>query len=297
MQIESWTDLRFLLAVHREATLTAAAETLGVNQTTVTRRLKALEAATGEPLFERLRGGPVLTAIGQEMVLTAERLESELLDLEARMLGGQSHLEGPVRLTMPVVLAAELVEEARRFAAAYPRIQLELIGADGDRDISRREADVALRLAGERPKPQHELVGRRTCPISIAVYGAASLLELPWAERPWLGRVESFAGWSVVDTYREKLGGYTAFRTNDAFSVLEAARSGAGLTVLPCGTPRLTRGLVCMTEPEPIGEMWLMTHRELRRNPRIRVTLDHWYEVLRSRRPRFSGADEQVRTA
>ena len=95
MQVENWTDLRFLLALHRTGTLTAAANQLAVDQTTVTRRLRALEEATGATLFQRLRGGAVLTPIGEELVITAERLELEMLDLEARVLGGQSHMEGP----------------------------------------------------------------------------------------------------------------------------------------------------------------------------------------------------------
>ncbi len=290
MQVENWGDVRFFLAVHREGSLTAAARALSVDQTTVTRRLRSLENSCGQPLFERLRGGPLLTSFGDQMVVTAERIEAELLDLEARMLGGQSHMEGSVRLTTPAILAVELVEDARDFAAAFPGIQLELIGSDQDRDISKREADIALRLAGSRSKRGNDLVGRRPCGIAQAVYGVPAMLDVPWEDRQWLGRVDSLAGWSIIDTYRERFGGGRwAFRTNDAFSVVEAARAGAGVTVLTCGCPRLTRGLIALTEPEPIGDMWLLTHPELLRNPRIRATIDHWYEVLKRRGPAFSG--------
>jgi DNA-binding transcriptional LysR family regulator len=292
MQVNNWTDLRFLLALHRRGTLTAAATDLKVDQTTVTRRLRALEKAAGGPLFERLRGGAVFTHLGEEMVQTAIRLEVEILDLEARVLGGQSHMEGPVRLTMPVIYAVEFAQECRDFARAYPDIELEVVGADGNRSISKRDVDIALRVVTETGPPE-DLVGRKISKSAAAIYGAPALLDLPWEQRPWLGRIDSFAGWNIIDRYRQQLGsGPWAFKTNDGWSVQQAAREGAGVTLFPCGCPRLTEGLVTMTRPEVFGDVWLLTHPELRQNPRMRATMDYWYAVLERHGPAMAGLDE-----
>jgi len=289
MQVENWNDLRFLLALHRQGSLTAAASALGVDQTTVTRRLQALERNTGAELYERLRGGAEFTPLGAEMVATAERLEAEMLELEARMLGGQSQMEGPVRITMPPYFAAELMGECRDFTRKYPGIDLELVTSNDVHSISKREADIALRVAFRLKVPEH-LIGRKLAPCKIAVFGAPEFQDVPWEEVPWIGWMDASTGGTILEEYRQRWGGGpVAFRSTDGFAHVEAARAGAGVTVLICGCPRLTRGLVALTEPEPSGDIWLLTHPELQRSPRIRATLDYWYDVIERRAPAFAG--------
>jgi DNA-binding transcriptional LysR family regulator len=289
MQVENWNDLRYLLALHRAGTLTGAAGQLGVDQTTVTRRLRALEADLGTELYEKLRGGAVFTRVGAEMVQTAERLEQEMMELEARLLGGQAHMEGPVRITMPSVFAVELMQECRDFARAFPGIELELVADDGVRSISRREVDIALRMASRLQVPEH-LVGRKVGRGAAAVFGVRRFENKPWEDVPWIGWPHE--EWTLTDVARKKHGnGPWAFRASTTWAVLEAVRTGAGVTVLACGCPRVTRGLVALTEPEEFGDIWLLTHPELRRSPRIRASVDYWYEVLRSRAPAFAGRE------
>lgn len=288
MQIENWTDLRFLLALHRRGTLTGAAREMGVDQTTVTRRLRALENATGSELYEKHRGGVVFTRLGVEMVATAERLEMEMLDLEARLLGGEPQLEGPVRITMPLGYAAEFTCEFKDFTREFPGIELEVVGSDRLRSLTKREADIALRIATKLKVPEH-LVGRKICPNSVAVFGAPQLLEVPWEQRPWLGWIDPEGEWSVNEMLRERYGGRCVLRMNDQWAMTEAARAGVGVMMHGCGTPHVTRGLVAMTDPEHFGDTWVLTHPELRRSPRIRATLDYWYGVLERRAPAFAG--------
>ncbi len=289
MQIQDWGDLRFLLALHRHGTLTEAARVLGVDQTTVTRRLRALETATGSELYEKFRRGAVMTRVGEELVATAERLEIEMLDLEARVLGGQAHMEGPVRITMSSLHAVELVPECEAFAKAYPRINLEVVVADRVHSLSRREADIALRIVMKAKLPDH-FVGRKIGPCASAVFGVPAMKALAWAQRPWIGRVDS-EQWADIEIYRDRFEqGPWCFKTDDTWTVVEAVRAGAGVTVLACGCPRATRGLVALTEPKVFGTMWMLTHPELRRSPRIRATLDFWYAALEKRAQGFSGA-------
>ncbi len=288
MQFENWTDLRFLLALHRQGTLIGAARELGVDQTTVTRRLRVLERTTGSELYEKRRGGAVLTGLGVEMVATAERLEMEMLDLETRVLGSEPQLEGPVRITMPLAYATDFAEEIAEFARVFPGIELEVVGSDRLRSLTKREADIALRIATKLKVPDH-LVGRKICSNSVAVFGVPRLLEVPWEHCPWLGWSDPEGEWSINETFRERYGGRCVLRMNDLWAMTEAARAGVGVMVHGCGTPLVTRGLVQMTNPEHFGDNWVLTHPELRRSPRIRATLDYWYDVLGRRAAAFAG--------
>lgn len=288
MQFENWNDLRFLLALHRKGTLIGAATELDVDQTTVTRRLRALEKTAGSELYEKRRGGAVLTKLGLEMVMTAELLETEMLDLETRIIGGEPQLEGPVRITMPLAYAVDFVEEFAEFARVFPGIELEVVGSDRLRSVTKREADIALRVATKLKVPEH-LVGRKIGSVSVAVFGVPRLVDVPWQQCPWLGWIDPEGEWSINETFRQRYGGPCVLRMNDMWAMTEAARAGVGVMVHGCGTPLVTQGLVQLTDPEHFGDNWVLTHQELRRSPRIRATLDFWYEVLERRAPAFIG--------
>jgi DNA-binding transcriptional LysR family regulator len=289
MQVGNWNDLRYLLALSRMGTLTAAASSLGVDQTTVTRRLRALETDSGAELYEKLRGGALFTPAGTEMVATAERLEAEMVDLEARLEGGHSRVEGKVRLTMSPYLAIELIEEVRGFVAKFPGIDLELITTDDIHSLSKREADVALRVAARLKVPEH-LVGRKLSACTVAVYGVPGLQEVPWPEVPWVGWLDLEGRASVVREFHQKFGGGpVSFLATAGSTYLEAVRAGAGVGLFLCGCPRLTRGLVQLTDPSQIGDYWMLTHPDLQRSPRIRATLEYWYEVVEGRAAALSG--------
>jgi len=288
MQIGNWTDLRFLLALHRRGTLSGAAEELDVDQTTVTRRLRGLETAMGAELYEKRRRGAVLTRLGLEVVATAVDLELALLDLETRVVGGEPRLEGSVRITMPTAYAVDFTAEFADFRRRYPSIELEVIGSDQLRSLTKREADIALRIATKLEVPEH-LVGRKICSNSVAVFGAPGLVDVPWEECPWLGWIDPEGEWSINEKYLRRYGGRCVLRLNNLWSMTEAARAGVGVMVQGCGTPLVTKGLVRLTDPDHFGDNWVLTHPELRRSPRIRVTLDFWYEVLERRAPAFAG--------
>ena len=288
MQFQNWNDLRFLLALHRKGTLIGAATELSVDQTTVTRRLRALEKATGSELYEKRRGGAVVTRLGLELVKTAELLETEMLALEARIIGGEPQLEGPVRITMPLSYAVDFIAEFTEFARLFPGIELEVVGSDRLRSVTKREADIALRVATKLKVPEH-LVGRKIGSVSVAVFGVPRLMDVPWEQRPWIGWIDPEGEWSINEAFRGRYGGPCVLRMNDMWAMTEAARAGVGVMVHGCGTPLVTQGLVQLTDPEHFGDNWVLTHPELRRSPRIRATLDFWYEVLEQRAPAFTG--------
>ncbi len=221
---------------------------------------------------------------------TNHRSDSPLrLEVETRVLGGEVSMEGPVRITMPTYLAAEFVHEIRDFARTYPAIELEIIASDELNNISKREADIAVRVAYKSKIPDH-LVGRKFSKFSVAIFGVAAFKHLPPDDRPWVGSINSFAEPSAISGIRQRHGnGPWALKTDNNFALVEAVRAGIGVTPMACGCPHLTRGLVAITEPEDYGDIWVLTHPELRRSPRIRAALDFWYGVMEQRGPAFAG--------
>jgi DNA-binding transcriptional LysR family regulator len=293
-----WNDLRSFLAIARTGSLQGAARTLAVNHSTVFRRLNALEARLGVRLFERSARGYALTVAGEQMLASAERVENEIIGLERRLLGGDVRLSGTLRVTTTDTLAHGLLgPHLRAFQAAYPAIELELITGNAFFDLSKREADVALRPSRH---PGDAMVGRRLAAIAVALYGASDYL----AAR---GRPASPAdlGGHALITGDASLGhlpatrwlaertpaGATVVRCNSWLSQFAAARAGLGLTALPCflGDPAPELMRVLPPEPTLAGELWLLTHADLRRMARVRAFMETLARSLRRERALLEG--------
>ena len=167
-----WDDLRYFLAVAHEGTLARAATALGINATTVGRRLTALEERVGARLLDRTPTGFVLTSAGRDLLPHAERMQAEALSLEREVLGRDQHASGVVRVTATEMLATRFITpHLQRLHARYPAITLELECTNRNVSLARREADIALRLA----KPHEEnVVTRRLSPIPLALYATRS---------------------------------------------------------------------------------------------------------------------------
>jgi DNA-binding transcriptional LysR family regulator len=186
-----WDDLRYLLAVARGAGLAGAARSLGVNPSTVFRRLNALEAGLGVRLFERRPTGYRTTEAGGDLAAAAERVEAEILALDRRLAGQDARLSGSLRVTAPDDIAETLLmAPIARFLAAYPEIRLEVVIDNRMLSLTRREADVAVRPTLEPPET---LIGRKVARLASAVYvaeGAAPAGRAARAddldERPWI---------------------------------------------------------------------------------------------------------------
>jgi DNA-binding transcriptional LysR family regulator len=173
--MDNWNDLKLVLAIHRAASLTGGALALDVNHSTAFRRLNALEEKLGARLFERLPGGVYLaTAEGERVATTAERVETEADALDRDVAGRDRRLTGALRVTSSETLAySVLTGELGRFRAAHPGIVVELVVDNRILSLSRREADIALRVA--RPK-ESELHGRKLAEIAWTVYGTPELV-------------------------------------------------------------------------------------------------------------------------
>ena len=295
-QHENWDDLRLFLAVARAGTLSGAARVLGVNHSTVFRRIGAFEEAIGVRLFDRLPNGYVLTAAGEEMRESALRVEEEIAALGRKVTGQDLRLSGTVRITTIDMLAFGLLpRHLAAFRDSYPGIEIELVVGNVALNLSRREADVALRVGNA---PVETLVGRRVGRLAFAVYGSAGYR----ARRPEPDL--TLHDWIGFDSEHEALVQRMArflpevkptLRTNSVAAALSAAKAGLGLAPLPCGLADLEGDLVriALLPDEFTLDLWLLTHEDLRQTARIRAFLDFLAEALAKEAPLLEGLSRE----
>jgi DNA-binding transcriptional LysR family regulator len=285
-----WNDLRYFLAVHRSGTLALAARRLGINATTVGRRLTALEETTSARLFDRTPDGFRLTPAGHDLLPHAERMEAEALALERRVSGSDRRLEGVVKLSVTEMIGTRFVApRVRRFQERHPGIILDLSCTNRPVSLGRREADIALRLL--EPK-EDNLVVKRLTAVDLALYASPRYLEKAGnpkrADSSLEGhRVILFAdarAFAVENAWlvRRMDGARAVLRSDSVSSVYSAAAAGVGIALLPRVVADADPGLVRIDTrdaPEP-RTIWQAVHRDLSRTPRIRAVLEFLAEVF-----------------
>jgi molybdate transport repressor ModE-like protein len=299
--MQDWNDFRLVLAVRRAGALTAAAKTLGIDHSTVFRRLNALEERIAVRLFERLPGGTYqATEAGARMAAAAERMEDEALALDRDLVGQDRLLSGRLRVTSSETLAhARLTKHVAVFRRVHPGVEVELVIDNRVLSLSRREADVALRPV--RPK-EGDLWGRKLADVAWTVYGqkaalvgSGSLLAGPGdlGSHPLLGWEEAHPGVQAAG-WLARTAPATAFvyRTNSLINQLVAAKAGIGLALLPCylgdPEPELARALD-VPVAELTGELWIVTHADLKGTARVRAFFDVVGDGLARERDLFEG--------
>lgn len=293
----NWDDIRYVLAIHRGGTLSAAARRIGVNQTTVARRLTALEDSLGARLFDRIDRNHVATGVGESLLARAERVEQEVLALEQAATARDSVLAGIVRVTaVPSFMINFLLPRLDSFRSRYPEIALDLIDADANLSLTQREADIAVRLA--RPDTGGtKVLARKMGAMGYAVYGDKSLVgsreSVELAGFPWVTYDDSFAHlpeaqWFVNNMRQAQ----PVLRTNDDVALDVAVKRGLGVGVLSCYMADREPTLVRLSGPSPIfsRDVWLLVHRELRHVARVQVTVDWLRDVFSNERELLLGA-------
>ncbi|HTN64202.1 MAG TPA: LysR family transcriptional regulator [Devosia sp.] len=276
-QVANWDDLRMFLAVARAGSLSGAARSLGVNHSTVFRRISGFEASLGVRLFERLPSGYALTPAGEETLGTAERVEADIAALDRTVTGQDLRLSGIVRITAIDMLAFWLLpEHLKQFRAVYPGIEIEMVVGNETLDLSRRETDIALRIGNTPPET---LVGRRVGRLDFAVYGAPDYClahpSVDLAAHDWIGLDSAHA--PLARRFEQFLPGVRpVIRSNSVACTVRLAKAGLGLAVLPCAIADQKPDLIRIAEvPDTFGlDLWLLTHEDLRHTARIRVALD-----------------------
>lgn len=278
-----WDHLRVVGVIARSGTLTAAATELGLDHTTVARQLSSLEQELGTPLFERSRLGLVATPFGEEVIAVCDGMESEVNGLLRRMDGVTTNLTGNVRLTATFFLAVSVIAPAMgKFLCQHPGLDIDLIADDRALDISRREADIALRLS--RPKASG-LVGRKVGSIAFDWYISAQHPQMG-DEPAWLVYQDA-TGTSPLMRHMlaNSKSGRITLRCNSMHTLIEAVRAGAGCSLLPCFVGNHDRTLRKAEVPHrPLSmPLWITYHEDLRRSPRIKAVANFLATLIAER--------------
>ncbi len=268
MQTLNWNDFRYLLAVKRAGSLSAAARLIGVDDTTVSRRLGALRRALGEDLFVRQSDGAlVLTDLGAKAVFHIEAMERESDLLNEAFAASADECSGTVRITsVPFLINRWLVPHVDDLLQLNPKLQVDLIPDSRDFSLTLREADIAMRFA--RPATGgNEVIARRVGSLPFSVFAAKSHSAAVDPELPWITYDDSMAHlpqakW-LAKTLRQNGEQSVGLRVHDVETALEAVIAGVGKSLLP--TPnadrlpslrRLDAGSIDVSR-----EVWLLSHR------------------------------------
>lgn len=289
-----WDDLKTVLAIAEAASLSGAARRLGVSHATVFRRLGAIEERLGVKLFERDAKGYTPTAAGEDVADAAKRIETEVAGIERRVVGRDLLPSGSLRITTTdTLLEGLLTPILGGFRSDYPDISLEITVSNAPLSLSRREADVAVRVT---QAPPESLVGQRIGRIAQAVYGAAADFptEVPrdHAALRWVGPDETL-WYPQLDSWMKREGhdARCGYRVDSLQGVRWAVCAGIGVAVLPCYVGDTDAHLVRLTEPIPEmgADLWLLTHPDLRRVVRVRAFTDYIGDAVRKHERLLAG--------
>ena len=291
--MKNWNDIQYFLVVAEEGSMSAGGRRLGVNQSTVSRRISALEDELKVRLFEHLSKGYVLTQTGEEFLIFAKAIEIEMTKIDQVITGADTQLAGNIRITTVESLAnLVLIPIVAKFIKLHPEISVDIIISENIISLTQRQADIALRATNSPPE---NLVGRRVIKgVTFATYGSIDYLNS-------MGNIEkqetfdlndpkspfSWVGWddegSGVKYYgpscpKDKV----RCKFNTVTTMIEAVKAGIGIAQLPCllgdAEPQLKR--ISSIDKKHIFDVWMLIHSNLRHIARFRVFLDFFAEEL-----------------
>ena len=291
--MSNWDDIRFFLAVARKGSIRGAAASLGVNHSTVSRRIDAFEKKLGTRLFERLSSGYLITRAGEEMSLSAAKIEAEVNTIGRQVAGRDTQLDGVLKVTLHSSLADKLLMPVFvDFRRTYPDIELDLNISHSLADLSNREADVAIRISND---PPDHLVGRRVIRYATSIY--ASLAYLEQTQNLQDKETLTWVGWNdaVPDPQWIRDSAYPDVparnRIQQPLTQLAAAKAGMGLAMLPCfmadTEPDLRR--VPLATVKPNRDIWVLTHEDLRHTARVRHFTDFVVQGILAKKDLLEG--------
>lgn len=295
--MQRWDDLRFLLAVTRHGTLRGAARALRVDASTVGRRIDAFERRLGAKLFTKTRDGLRPTTAGNAAFEVAARIEDSVLAFDRRTRDGDARLEGRVRVTAGDGVMLSIAPLVAAFRIRYPGVQLDLLAENRVVDLTRGDADIAVRIV----KPTAPtLVARRVATIGVGLYAGTGYL----ASAPSLAAIGDLAGHALVgmappfdDGPEARLlarhgASHYGVRCNTIALAVAAAAGGAGVAVLPHNLaaldPRLARVLPELAFPS--RDVWLVVHREVRDRAPVRAVMRFLTDDFKRNAAVFTGA-------
>ncbi|MBL3591563.1 MAG: LysR family transcriptional regulator [gamma proteobacterium endosymbiont of Lamellibrachia anaximandri] len=292
----NWDDMRLFLAVARTGSISGAAKHLGVQHSTVSRRMRKLEEILGARLIERKKTGYELREAGENIKQAALRIEGEVIGMDGALRGKDTNLVGPLRVTAINNMASSvLMPMFADFTRQHPQVDLHIIVSNSDASLPQREADIAIRLTNS---PSDTLIGKRMVTIASTIYGSRDYLKQlkkPGGEPKWIG-VECCL---FHKTWTKQHCGNQSFDffSDDTLLTLSAIREGLGVSFLPCfmgdGDPLLER----FSDPDPAQNLglWILMHPDLRHTARVLAFRDHMTKSIHEKQDLFEGLDHRRR--
>lgn len=273
----NWNDIKTFLAIAETGTLSAAASRLGNNHSTVFRRLNALEEDLDARLFERLPSGYALTTAGIRMLELARNMDNSVYTIERELAGRDLSPVGNVTITTaPNIARTILPSIIKKLRKSYPQISINILIGDIDYDMNRREADIALRAT---TKPPENLIGRKVMDIDWWLCTAASRRsKLPTKindlkHQSLIGADQNLLRLSAFQWLEDNFKNNIISRANDLSTMAALTINDVGLSLLP--SDQNEKGLRRLFKvPDIKGELWLLTHPDLRDVQRIRAVWD-----------------------
>ena len=287
----NWNDLRYVLALAREGSVSGAGRALSVEHTTVARRISALEKQLGSRLFDRLPNGYVMTQVAEKLYPHALSMEELIQVADREVFGMDEQLSGNLKLTASYDVFSRLVTpELSKFTDKYPGIVLELLSSSGLANLSDRQADIAVRLS---PNPPEYLIGRKVLPLGHGIYASAKYLNKKRStDTLVLWEHEQKTPEWVADHFPKAR---VAIRANEILSMMETIRNHIGIGRLPCyvgdSEPTLRRLDLKLT-PSTWG-IWVLSHVDLRSTARVRVCREFLMSTIEEQKGLVEGLESR----
>ena len=285
MQHVNWDNLRYVLIVAKKGSIAAAARDLGVNRTTVLRRIEVFQENLGCRIFERGKSGYVLTLEAEKIIDAAQEVESTLFNIQRQIEGRELKLEGVLRVTTTdTLMVSKIGPHLASFHQKHPHISVTVGMTNNIMDLTRRDADIAIRPT---KSPDAPLVGRRVADVYFGVYASREYLKAfpdqDWQNHSWLGFDPSLQSTLPGKWLEARIPDSRICLRSDSFVGLKiAAEQGMGLALLPHylgDSSPLLRAVNLPTEELTTG-LWLLTHPDLIRSARVNAFMDHFGEAL-----------------
>lgn len=285
-----WDHIRVFLAVARAGRVASAARRLGVQHTTISRQLAALETELGAALFYRTANGYLLTTEGENILAAAESMEQSAVAIGARVGQGVGKLSGRVRVWMPPEFASDwLTPHLLAFRKRYPDIELLVLVGTRSLDLSRAETELAVQ--GPRPH-QTGLVTARIGRSTMRLYASKSFIgrrRLQIADAESARDVPLLVYTSQLQILQKAswflpvaAAGNIVLQSNSTHLLLAAARASVGVGVLPQFVARNYDDLVAVSDTVADNDLWLVTHPEFRKDQKVRVVADFLKEIAKT---------------
>lgn len=279
MHGQNWDDFRYILALSRKGSISTAAKYLGVNESTVSRRIKGAEERLNVGLFDQTLTGYELTEAGKGLIRRLEKAELHIEAAEQYLETGNTKIAGTVRMTsVPMIVERMLIPNLKTLIGSYPDLEVEMIAEPSDLRLLQRDADIALRLA--RPRTEAVAIAQKIAALPYGVYVAkTAIMKIGEAELPWIGYEKEMlslpqAKW--IDEFSQRTGEkLSRIFVNDAQSLVQSIKAGHGKSLLPIFVGDQEEELKQLHNYEelPEREVWLLTHPERRHLEPIKVAV------------------------